>query len=211
VPLLKISTLLLFAVGCYEYTSDLLCLDSCRQSPEPASRAYGPLQKTATPLVLPEWEQALARHPDRAFVRYINEKLHMGFRIGFQVGSPLPSATINMRSALEHPEVIDNYLKGELTCRRMLGPFADADQLPSLHINRFGMIPKGHNSGMWRLITDLSHPQGASVNDAIDPELCSLSYVSVDEVADLVAQLSHGSLMAKVDIESAYRLIPVHP
>ena len=33
----------------------------------------------------------------------------------------------------------------------------------------------------------------------------------IDDVAALVAVLGRGSLLAKVDIESAYRLIPVHP
>ena len=49
------------------------------------------------------------------------------------------------------------------------------------------------------------------MNDSINPALCSLSYTTVDEIADLAAQLGHGALLAKVDIESAYRLIPVHP
>ncbi len=40
----------------------------------------------------------------------------------------------------------------------MLGPFTDTSSLPPLHINRFGVIPKGHNTkGKWRLITDLSY------------------------------------------------------
>ena len=50
-----------------------------------------------------------------------------------------------------------------------------------------------------------------SVNDGIDPALRSLSYVSVDTVAAAAAAFGPGALMAKVDIESAYRLIPVHP
>jgi len=151
-----------------------------------------PTARAATPLVITAWEQALAQHPDRAFVRYISEELRKGFRIGFQAGSPLQSATTNMRSALEHPEVIDTYLKGELSRGRMLGPFADADQLPNLHINRFGVIPKGHNSGEWRLITDLSYPQGASVNDAIDPELCSHSQLCTwKDLESLVGLLNH--------------------
>ena len=48
------------------------------------------------------------------------------------------------------------------------------------------------------------------MNEGIDPELCSLSYVSVDELANIVMHLGTGALMAKVDVESAYRLIPVH-
>jgi len=73
------------------------------------------------------------------------------------------------------------------------------------------VIPKGHNIGKWRLITDLSFPEGSSVNDGIDSELCSLSYVTMDEVASIVAGLGIGVLMGKVDIEAAYRLVPVHP
>ena len=73
-----------------------------------------------------------------------------------------------------------------------------------------GVIPKGQ-TGKWRLITDLSFPPDTSVNDGIDPEFCSLSYTSVDHVAEDAVRLGVGALMATVDIESAYRLIPVHP
>ena len=89
----------------------------------------------------------------------------------------------------------------------MLGPFPDTHGLPNLHVNRFA---KGQ-TGKWRLITDLSFPHGLSVNDGIEPEYCSMSYVMVDEVATLVSELGEGALLAKVDIQSAYRLIPVHP
>jgi hypothetical protein len=109
--------------------------------------------------------------------------------------------------------VIQAYLGKERFIGHLLGPFAPNDLgiLPALHINRFGVIPKGHNTGKWRLITDLSHPPGQSVNSGIDPELCSLSYISVDRVAMVAASYTAGALLAKVDIESAYRLIPVHP
>ena len=49
------------------------------------------------------------------------------------------------------------------------------------------------------------------MNDGIDPELCSLSYISVGHVARVAASYPRGALLAKVDIESAYRLVPVHP
>ena len=86
-----------------------------------------------------------------------------------------------------------------------------SSDLPSLHINRFGVIPKGHNTGKWRLITDLSYLHGQSVNDGIDPSLCSLTYLTVDDVADVVVKLGRGALLSKVDIEPTYRLIQVHP
>ena len=152
-------------------------------------------------------------HPDRAFVRLLLKGITEGFRVGFSYTSPLCSASRNMLSALQHPDIVTDYLKKECTLGRMLGPFSPPvlHHLPPLHINRFGVIPKGHNSGKWRLITDLSHPPGYSVNDGIEAELCTLKYSTVEQVATVAAAYPRGALLAKVDIESAYRLIPVHP
>ena len=67
------------------------------------------------------------------------------------------------------------------------------------------------HTGKWRLLLDLSYPPGESINDGFDPALCSLSYTSVDHVEDVVARYQKGALLAKIDIEAAYRLVPVHP
>ena len=58
---------------------------------------------------------------------------------------------------------------------------------------------------------DLSYPLGKSVNNAIDPNMSSLTYIKVDDVANQAAQISKGTLMAKMDVEEAYRIIPTHP
>ena len=58
----------------------------------------------------------------------------------------------------------------ELALGRMLGPFPATLSLLGLHINRFGVIPKG------QLITDFSFPPHQSVNNGIDSEFCSLAY-----------------------------------
>ena len=83
---------------------------------------------------------------------------------------------------------------------RILGLFPVEDQ-PGLQVSRFGVIPKG-KSGKWRLIIDLSVPEGRSVNDGIEPELCSLSYVNVHEAAVAIRKAGWGD---------AYRIVPVHP
>ena len=54
-------------------------------------------------------------------------------------------------------------------------------------------------------------PHGKSVNDGISSELASLSYISIDEIARRVASMGRGTLLAKMDIHNAYRLVPVHP
>ena len=61
-----------------------------------------------------------------------------------------------------------------------------------VHVSRFGVIPKGSQPGKWRLIVDLSDPDGRSVNDGISGEGCSLSYVSVDDAARMVLRRGPG-------------------
>lgn len=58
---------------------------------------------------------------------------------------------------------------------------------------------------------DLSHPEGANVNDGIEPELCTMRYTSVDEAVVKICELGAKTQLAKFDIESAYRIVPVHP
>ena len=48
------------------------------------------------------------------------------------------------------------------------------------------------------------------MNDSIDPECCSMSYITVDQIARAALKLESGTLIAKIDTKSAY-LIPVHP
>lgn len=94
------------------------------------------------------------------------------------------------------------------------GPFGEsarADRGNIAAINRFDVIPKPHQPGKWRLIVDLSHPKGVLMNNSIEPELCLLSYTSVDEAVRTVWELGPQTEMAKFDIKSAYHLVPVHP
>ena len=122
---------------------------------------------------------------------------------------PTVPSSRNLPLAYSHPEVVTDYLQVEQVAGRMLGPLpATLSNGQAVQINRVGMVPKGHNAGRWRLITDLSYPPGRSVNDGIDPGLCSLEYTSVDTIAGIIVALGQE---AKIDMKSAYRLVPVHP
>ena len=90
-------------------------------------------------------------------------------------------------------------------------PFSLNDIEPPVQINRFGVIPKGHTPGKWRLILDLCFPEGESVNDGISPDDCSLRYLKIEEVAQALLKAGPITEMAKIDIQSAYRIVPVHP
>ena len=86
----------------------------------------------------------------------------------------------NMASAQAHPEVVSKYLSEECAKGRVVGPI-EPIYLPQVHTSSFGVIPKG-NTGKWRLIVNLSAPEGASVNDGISEEWCSLSYISIHDL-----------------------------
>ena len=115
----------------------------------------------------------------------------------------------NMRSATEHPEPNDRYIREEVSAGRIIGPLSVG--VDSITVSRFGVIPKLHQQGKWRLITDLSSPVGQSVNDGVDSRLCSISYASIDDAVRRIMRLGQGTVLAKFDIASAYRVVQVHP
>ena len=106
--------------------------------------------------------------------------------------------------------MIDDYLHKEVSLGRLSGPYPPYS-CPSVQINRFGVIPKNHQQDSWRLITDLSHPSGMSVNDGISSELCTLNYVTIDDAILSILQSGRCTILAKIDVKSAFRLLPMHP
>ena len=58
---------------------------------------------------------------------------------------------------------------------------------------------------------DLSTPESFSVNDRISKDDCSFCYTSVIAAVARISQAGRGCCMAKMDIKSAYRNIPVAP
>ena len=132
----------------------------------------------------------------------------MHFRLisytGFsQIWSHMPLASLQL-------SVIDDYLSTELAKGCLAGPFS-SPLLPHLHISRFGVIPKKHQPGKWRLILDLSSPDGHSVNDDIRKDPFTVQYMKIDDIIDRIMSLVQGTLLAKFDVESAYHNIPIHP
>ncbi len=161
-----------------------------------------------SPLNLRQFASELQFHPDRSKVDYVLSGIAHGFDIGFRPNFQLSSARKNKASAIAHPEVVDAYLQNEVALGRVAGPF-ESTPLPTLHVSSFGVIPKTGQPGKWRLILDLSSPHGLSVNDGIDPDQFSLQYIKFDDVVTMVTKLGRGALMAKFDVQSAYRNVAV--
>jgi len=45
----------------------------------------------------------------------------------------------------------------------------------------------------------------------IQPQLCGLSYITIDDAIQQVLRLGPSTLLAKLDFKSTFRLLPVHP
>ena len=105
-----------------------------------------------------------------------------------------------MQSVYDNRQPVDDYLAVERAADRIVGPF-ESNELSSVHINRFRVIPKPNQS-----------TKEASVNDGISKSLCSTTY-SIDDAPTLekILRLGEECLLAKVDVEHEYRNIPVHP
>ena len=162
-----------------------------------------------TPLNVSAWSSALESHPNQPWAQPLVEGLRTGVRIGYNPARKFKRARENCRSARDHPYIVADYLTSELAHKRVAGPFED--NLVGVMVSRFGVIPKSSKPGHWRLIVDLSAPASASVNDGISSADSGMAYSTVHDAARMVLQLGPGTEMAKIDIASAFRLIPVHP
>ena len=138
-------------------------------------------------------------------------QLVSGFTDGFSTGCenlPAGHATQNLTSCQEAPQVIDRYIADELQAGRIAGPFHETDP-GLLKVSPIGLIPK-KTPGSFRVIHHLSFPAGSSVNDNIPQECTSVSYGSIDEALhDIVS--TPDPYLAKTDIASAFRIIPIRP
>lgn len=79
-------------------------------------------------------------------------------------------------------------------------------------ISALGLVPKKH-SEKWHTIFHLSYPKNSStsINANIPIEDYTLQYVTIDNAIYLLLSLGKGAFMSKTDIQSAFRIIPIHP
>ena len=176
---------------------------------KPVPGPWGSLadQQVHTPLRPSEFERELRNHPDKAWVTWLLNSILYGVSIGFN-GPHTPYTARNLPSALQHPEVVSSELQKEVEAGRVLGPFAERP-LPNLRTSGLGAAPK--KNGKWRVILHLSAPHGTSVNDGILKEEFSLHYSSVDDAVGLLHTYGTGAIMAKIDLKSTFRMVPVRP
>ena len=90
----------------------------------------------------------------------------------------------------------------------MAGPF-DKPPFANLHCSPLGARLKPDNTA--RLIVDLSQPTKNCINEGIDKNEYRVHYEHFDTAIDIIKKLGPGCLLEKLDIKSAFRLLPVKP
>ena len=160
-----------------------------------------------TPINQKVLEQELVGYdPDKA------AKIYNGFSYGFPLyymGTRYPRDAKNLKSANSQPDIVRQKIQTEIDAGRVTDPF-DQHPFPNLRVSPLGLVPK-KEAGSFRLIHHLSFPAGDSVNDFIDPKLCSVEYTSFDAAVHMVQDLGQDCLLGKSDIKNAFRLLPVSP
>lgn len=139
--------------------------------------------------------------------QYLIDGFTSVFRVGFQ-GTTLSTVPQNLPTALAQPELIDEYIAAEIRSQRVRGPFAHPPFV-CYQCSPLGIVPK-KDAGKFRVIHHLSYPEGQSVNDQISKEHSSVCYHSVADAVSMITSVCKAGFMSKTDVESAFRIIPIH-
>ena len=141
---------------------------------------------------------------------YLIDGFQNGFDIGFRGQTNNSFDVKNLKSAEENSTVIDKAIEKEVKLGRIKGPFSNPPFKTHFQINPIGVVPKKEENS-FRMITHLSSPDGLSINDGIGDEFSNVHYTSVEEAIKTIIKYGKGAYLAKVDIKSAFRLIPINP
>jgi len=96
-----------------------------------------------TPLHAGAWQALLAEHSDKPLITFFISGITQGFIIIRFYSPPnmLKSTQRNLGGALQHPEVVDEYLAAEAAQQRLAGPFTKST-IPQAQSADLGLSPK---------------------------------------------------------------------
>ena len=149
-------------------------------------------------LRLAAWEEELQDDVDRDFIL---DGIMNGFDIIDKDASATPVQCINHKSAQPGSPLYDQ-ASAQVLKEIQMGNYEVVSEPPVI-VSPMGVIPKP--DGGVRLIHDCSLPKGQSVNDYCTSDW-NQKFSRVDDAASLVTE---GCYMAKIDLKSAYRSVPI--
>ena len=134
---------------------------------------------------------------------FILDGVYNGFKVVDHKADITPYFCSNYNSCFkdENYQKMSAILAGELLADKL--SFTNSDLLQT---HALGAIPKP--DGSVRYITDCSRPAKSSVNNYMKETFSSFSFKTIDQIVD---SISPGCFMATVDLQNAYRSVPIHP
>jgi hypothetical protein len=155
----------------------------------------------------------LANHPNQEFVQDLIQGLKHGFLTGVSDPPKITHECRNLLSARKNPKVTSELLQKELDNGYLIGPFQDPP-FHSYRVSPLGLAERKFSTKK-RLIVDLSSPhnnmQVPSINDLINKNEFSLSYVKIDDAITIIKHLGPASWLCKTDMVDAFKQLPIHP
>ena len=134
--------------------------------------------------------EELKNHPNRSYVTYLINGFTNGFDTGFTRLPELSFECKNLLSARRYPISTSELIQSELNKGFLIGP-----------------------SSKKRLIVDMSAPHEnehhPSLNELINKEDYSLSYVTIDNAISLIKKVGKGAWLCKTDLQDAFKQCPL--
>ncbi|CAG2244443.1 unnamed protein product [Mytilus edulis] len=142
-------------------------------------------------------------HPDKHFVDYLCNGLQYGFDTMVKYDNIKTMECRNNLSARSQKDTVADLINKELLNGFVYGPF---EKLPfdDYRVSPLG-VAEGKYSFKKRLILDLSAPHNdtnVSINDLIDKDLCSMTYVKIDDAIRLITNYGKGTKLCHLNFAS---------
>ncbi len=166
----------------------------------------------STPVNIYRLATELTHHPDKDFREYLLSGLRDGFNPGVECALSQSHICNNLQSAHAEPAIVNELIEREVKAGFMIGPFNE----PPFEVFRVSPIgiATGKFSGKKRLIVDLSSPHNStvpSINSLIPLDEFSLRYHDIEQAVELIKIAGQAAWLAKIDITSAFKVMPIHP
>lgn len=158
------------------------------------------------------WRSAATGHADDS---YVLDGIRYGFPLHY-TGPPLYRDNREAHSsAQQHWSHVQRYVEVETTNKALLGPYQALPFTPWTNISPIMTRPKADSSKR-RIIVDLSFPEGDNVNAYIFKNMIFGAFhehrlPTVCDTINVVEHMDYQVKLATLDVERAYRYIPVCP
>lgn len=151
-------------------------------------------------------ESLLLSYTDKSDAQFLLDGFRFGFRIPIDRSKPLPVVDKFSIVPSSSNDCVRMLLQREFDAGRLDGPYEYPPFSPFV-VSPVHAVPK--DSGDFRLIHNLSYPLGDSINSRISDLDATVQYSSFDEALDMINSVGPNCLLAKFDIKSAFKLLPV--